>query len=66
MTPVITMTAATTNSLFSGIERVASGGISSLNKAAGPQAWLSRTLDSTGMVALVIGALLVFLGLYLA
>lgn len=66
MTPVIAMVAATTNSVFSGIERVASGGISGLNKAAGPQAWLSRTLDSTGMVALVIGALLVFLGLYLA
>jgi multicomponent Na+:H+ antiporter subunit D len=65
MTPIAAMVAAATNSLFDGLAKATSGGISGLNKIVGPQALLSKTIDSTGMVACVIGALLVFLGFYL-
>ena len=65
MTPVAAMAGGVANSLFSGLGKVTSNSVSGLYKIVGPQAWLSRTLDSTGMVALVIGALLIFLGFYL-
>ena len=65
MTPVVSMVAAASNGLFTSVGKFSSGGISGINRMFGPQAWMSRTLDSTGMVALVIGALLIFLGFYL-
>ncbi len=65
MTPIAAMVATASNGLFASVGKVSSGSISGINSLFGPQAWLSRTLDSTGMVALVIGALLIFLGFYL-
>ncbi len=63
--PITALVSATTASLFGLLNQFSSSAIRGLNKAAGPQARLSRPIESTNMVALVIGALLIFLGLYL-
>ncbi len=65
LTPVAALTSGATGTLFGQLNRISTGAISSLNKAAGPQARLSRPIESTNMVALVVGALLIFLALYL-
>ncbi len=65
LTPVAALTSGATGALFGQLNRISTGAISSLNKAAGPQARLSRPIESTNMVALVVGALLIFLALYL-
>ena len=66
ITPIASTVGALSNTLFNGVGKLSSTTINRVDKVFGPQAWLSRTLDSTSMVALVIGALLLFLGLYLA
>jgi len=65
MAPINATVGTVTSALFNSVGKLSNTGINSFDKVFGPQAWLSRTLDSTNMVALVIGALLVFLGLYL-
>ena len=54
-----------TQSLFAGLSATWQQSIAALDKVMGPRAWLSRSVDSTGMVALTMGSLLVFLLLYL-
>jgi hypothetical protein len=59
------MTGAATQGLFNSLSQLVNGAVNTLIKTAGPQARLSRPIDSTNMVALVVGALLIFLGVYL-
>ena len=54
-----------TQSLFAGLSATWQQSIAALDKVMGPRAWLSRSVDSTGMVALTMGSLLIFLLLYL-
>lgn len=63
--PVHSFVGNTQAQIFNGLATVAVGSVKKIDRIAGPQAWLSRTIDSTGMVALVIGTLFVFLLFYL-
>jgi len=59
------MVAGITQTLFGGMHSIWQRSLETLDKAMGPRAWLSRSIDSTGMVALTMGSLLIFLLLYL-
>jgi multicomponent Na+:H+ antiporter subunit D len=65
LAPIAAMTGAATQGLFNSLSQLVNGAVNTLIKTAGPQARLSRPIDSTNMVALVVGALLIFLGVYL-
>ena len=65
MAPVAALTSAATNTGLSHLNQLSSSAINSLSKFAGPQARISRPLESTIMVGLVVGVLLLFLATYL-
>ena len=58
-------TAAGTHAVLGGLKATTQKSVDAIDKAIGPRAWLSRSIDSTGMVALTMGSLLIFLLLYL-
>ena len=63
--PLSNLTGRTTAGLFAAIAGLKERTLSLLDKTAGPGAWLSRSVDSSNMVALTMGSLLIFLLLYL-
>ncbi len=63
--PVSALTARSTESLFSLLASIKSKFLSVFEKTVGPGAWLSRSVDTAGMVTLTMGSLLIFLLLYL-
>lgn len=63
--PLSQLTGNTTAGLFAALSGLWLKSRNALNSAVGPGAWLSRSVDSTGMVALTMGSLLIFLLLYL-
>ncbi len=63
--PVHSFVATTQAQIFAGMAAMAVASVKKIDRIAGPQAWLSRTMDSTAMVALVVGTLFIFLLLYL-
>lgn len=63
--PVAAAVAAMTAGLFGGLSSIWQQSVVAIDKAVGPKAWLSRSLDSTGMVAATLALLLMFLLLYL-
>jgi len=63
--PLTRLAASTTEGLFAMLTGLWEKSLSVIDKAVGPGAWLSRSLDSTGMVSLTMGSLLIFLLLYL-
>ncbi|OED36263.1 Na(+)/H(+) antiporter subunit D [Chromatiales bacterium (ex Bugula neritina AB1)] len=65
LTPLITAVQKTTATLFGSTDRLAQYSVNRVTDWLGPRAWLSKTLDSTGMVALVVGSLMVFLLFYM-
>ena len=65
LTPVCRSIAKLTDRTFSGLSDLCHQSLAAMNNLVGPKAWLSRTVDSTGMVALTLGSLLIFLLLYL-
>ena len=65
LAPIAAMTGGATQGLFNSLSQLVNGAVNTPIKTAGPQARLSRPIDSTNMVALVVGALLIFLGVYL-
>lgn len=54
-----------TNAGFATMSALWQKSLSRLYKTVGPGSWLSGSVDSTGMVALTMGSLLIFLLLYL-
>lgn len=65
LNPVRTGVAKLNSRGFSVLATATHFGLQAINRLVGPQAWLSRTVDSTIMVALVTGALFMFLLVYL-
>jgi len=63
--PLSAATARSTESLFSLLASMKSKVLGIFDKTVGPGAWLSRSVDSAGMVTLTMGSLLIFLLLYL-
>ena len=63
--PLKRLAGNTTEGLFSSFAGLWQKSLNMIDKAVGPGAWLSRSLDSTGMVSLTMGSLLIFLLLYL-
>jgi len=54
-----------TNAGFATMSALWQKSLTRLYKTVGPGSWLSGSVDSTGMVALTMGSLLIFLLLYL-
>jgi len=54
-----------TQATFGGLHALWLQSLAFVDRTFGPKAWLSRSIDSTGMVGLTMGSLLVFLLLYL-
>jgi len=65
MLPLKRVAENTTAGLFALLTGLWQKSLSAVDKTVGPGAWLSRSLDSTGMVSLTMGSLLIFLLLYL-
>ena len=65
LAPLSRLTGGSTQALFSSLQSIWRNSLETIDRAIGPKAWLSRSIDSTGMVALTMGSLLVFLLLYL-
>lgn len=65
LTPLSLLTSRTTNGLFATLTRLKDISLGLLAKSVGPGAWLSRSVDSSGMVVLTMGSLLIFLLLYM-
>ncbi len=63
--PVSTAVASTQAMLFTGLATLTQRSLSKIDQLVGPQAWLTRSVDSTGMVGLITATLLVFLMFYL-
>ncbi len=63
--PVTALAGQTTEGLFTALAKLKERTLGLFDKTVGPGAWLSRSVDSSGMVALTMGSLLVFLLLYL-
>ncbi len=65
LTPLTNAAKKSTAAVFGTTDRLAQFSLNRMNDWVGPKAWLTRTVDSSGMVALVLGSLLVFLLVYL-
>lgn len=65
LAPVAALTSQTTDGLFATLAKLKATTLGLFDKTVGPGAWLSRSVDSSSMVALTMGSLLVFLLLYL-
>ncbi len=65
MKPINSLTSRFTQSVFGGLHTMWLMTVTTLDRMVGPKAWLSRSLDSTGMVAATMGLLFMFLLLYL-
>ena len=63
--PISALTGRTTAGLFAAIANLKEKTLGVLDKTVGPGAWLSRSVDSSNMVVLTMGSLLIFLLLYL-
>ena len=63
--PLKRLAGNSTDGLFSILAGLWQKSLNAIDKSVGPGAWLSRSLDSTGMVSLTMGSLLIFLLLYL-
>jgi len=64
ITPITAAVAAGTAGLFGGLYSTWQSAVTSIERVVGPKAWMSRSVGSTQMVALTMGALLLFLLLY--
>ncbi len=64
--PIGAFTSSTQQLLFASLASAAVSGLRKVDSWFGPQAWMSRTIGSTGMVGLVTGTLLVFLLFYIS
>ncbi len=65
MLPLKRLAGNTTEGLFAILTGLWQKSLNAIDKTVGPGAWLSRSLDSTAMVSLTMGSLLIFLLLYL-
>ena len=65
LAPLSRLTGGTTDALFTSLGSMCRQSLQAIDKTIGPKAWLSRSVDSTGMVALTMASLLIFLLLYL-
>ena len=65
LTPFCRSIGQLTDRTFSGLSGLCHQSLEAMSSILGPKAWLSRTIDSTGMVVLTLGSLLIFLLLYL-
>ena len=65
LAPLSRLTGGTTDALFTSLGSMYRQSLQAIDKTIGPKAWLSRSVDSTGMVALTMASLLIFLLLYL-
>lgn len=63
--PIARTAGRSTDALLGALSDIRNKSLAMIDKAVGPGAWLSRSIDSSGMVALTMGSLLVFLLLYL-
>jgi len=64
--PVVVACSAATSSLFSSLQSIANQTIRGFQQLAGPGARISRSLDVSSMVSLVVAALFVFALLFLS
>lgn len=65
LAPVTTAVASSQAAIFAAMTAMVANGLQKIDQLVGPRAWLSRSVDSTGMVALVTGTLFIFLLFYL-
>jgi len=63
--PLAKLTGRITDGLFSTLSKLVDKSIGAFSRAVGPGAWLSRSVDSSNMVALTMSVFLIFLLLYL-